>query len=86
MVEHGALSAVHDSWDGRRVRLGDFRPPCAVDKVALLDSRSRTATWEAIGPTRIRSVPRATVAASVRIVPATAVTSSTKVLADVRSS
>ena len=58
VVEYGALSAVHDSADGHRLRLGDFRAPCAVDKVAILDAGRYTATWEAIGITRVRWVPR----------------------------
>lgn len=58
VVESGALSAVHDSADGRRLRLGEFRAPCAVDKVAVLDSGRHTATWEAVGRTRVRRVPR----------------------------
>ena len=59
VVESGGLRAVHESGEGRRLRLGDFRAPCAVDKVALLDTGAYTSTWEAIDRTRIRSIPRA---------------------------
>jgi CRP/FNR family transcriptional regulator, cyclic AMP receptor protein len=58
VVERGTLCAVHETADGRRVRLGYFDAPRAVDKVALLDSGTHTATWEAVGRTTVRRVPK----------------------------
>ena len=57
-VEEGTLEAVHVTADGRRLRLGTFRGPCAVDKVALLDGGTHTATFEALGGARVRYIPR----------------------------
>lgn len=44
VVESGALAAVRDTADGRRIRFGTFVAPCAVDKVALLDGGLHTAS------------------------------------------
>jgi CRP/FNR family transcriptional regulator, cyclic AMP receptor protein len=70
VVERGALAAIHDGADGRRVRLGDFHGPCAVDKVAVLDAGHHTATWTAVGTTVLRLVSRDEVLALVDDVPA----------------
>ncbi|MEQ7124245.1 Crp/Fnr family transcriptional regulator [Actinopolymorpha sp. B11F2] len=70
VVESGALTAFHDSTQGRRVNLGDFHAPCAVDKAAVLDRGGHTATWQASGTTRLRRFPRDEVLALVDDVPA----------------
>ncbi|MEU9687593.1 Crp/Fnr family transcriptional regulator [Amycolatopsis japonica] len=57
VVENGTLTAVRDTADGRRLRLGEFPAPCAVDKVAVLDIGDHTATWSAATRTRLRFVP-----------------------------
>ena len=57
VVESGALAAVRDTAGGRRLRLGQFAAPCAVDKVAVLDTGGHTATWTAATRARLRFVP-----------------------------
>ncbi|MBF9135437.1 Crp/Fnr family transcriptional regulator [Plantactinospora sp. S1510] len=57
VVEAGTLTGVHETADGRRLRLGEFRAPCAVDKSAVLDSGGYTATWVAATRVRYRLVP-----------------------------
>jgi CRP/FNR family cyclic AMP-dependent transcriptional regulator len=58
VVESGALAACHERADGRRVSLGIYDAPCAVDKAAVLDSGGYTATWRAVGRTLVRRIPR----------------------------
>lgn len=70
VVETGALTAMYDTVDGRRMRLGEYRAPCAVDKAAVLDAGGHTATWVAARPSRLRLVPRAEVHAVLDDVPA----------------
>ncbi|MEO3924078.1 Crp/Fnr family transcriptional regulator [Micromonosporaceae bacterium B7E4] len=57
VVEAGTLIGVHDTADGKRLRLGDFAGPCAVDKSAVLDGGGHTATWLAATVLRYRLVP-----------------------------
>lgn len=57
VVESGMLVAVHDAADGRRITLGDFPAPCAVDKSAVLDAGGYTATWTAATRSTIRFLP-----------------------------
>ncbi len=57
VVESGTLTATHDTADGRRLRLGEFPAPCAVDKAAVLDGGGHTATWSAATRARLRFVP-----------------------------
>lgn len=57
VVEAGTLSAVRERDDGRRLRLGEFAAPCAVDKAAVLDGGGHTATWLAGTRVRVRLVP-----------------------------
>ncbi|GAA3755415.1 Crp/Fnr family transcriptional regulator [Plantactinospora mayteni] len=57
VVEAGTLTGVHDTADGKRLRLGDFTAPCAVDKSAVLDGGGHTATWLAATVLRYRLVP-----------------------------
>lgn len=59
VVASGALLATHETAGGRRLRLGEFGGPCAVDKVAVLDGRGYSATWQAASPSRLRLVPAA---------------------------
>lgn len=59
VVERGALTAAYDTLDGRRLRLGEFRAPCAVDKTAMLDGSGHTATWHAATRADIRLIPAA---------------------------
>jgi CRP/FNR family transcriptional regulator, cyclic AMP receptor protein len=70
VVESGTLSATHDTAGGRRLRLGEFPAPCAVDKAAVLDGRGHTATWSAATRARVRLVPAADVLAVIDDVPA----------------
>jgi CRP/FNR family cyclic AMP-dependent transcriptional regulator len=56
VVETGTLIAAYDSASGRRLRLGRFPAPCAVDKVAVLDGSGHTATWSAATQARLRFV------------------------------
>jgi CRP-like cAMP-binding protein len=42
VVERGALTASHSTAGGRRLRLGRFAAPCAVDKAAVLDGGGHT--------------------------------------------
>lgn len=57
VVESGTLTAVRDTVGGRRLQLGQFPAPCAVDKVAVLDTGGHTATWLAATQARLRFVP-----------------------------
>lgn len=57
VVETGTLTAVRDTAAGRRLRLGEFAGPCAVDKSAVLGTGGYTATWLAATRTRLRRVP-----------------------------
>ncbi|AVT32550.1 MULTISPECIES: Crp/Fnr family transcriptional regulator [unclassified Plantactinospora] len=57
VVEAGTLTGVHETADGKRLRLGDFVGPCAVDKSAVLDGGGYTATWLAATVLRYRLVP-----------------------------
>ncbi|MEQ4301732.1 Crp/Fnr family transcriptional regulator [Plantactinospora sp. B6F1] len=57
VVQAGILTGVHDTADGKRLRLGDFAGPCAVDKSAVLDGGGYTATWLAATVLRYRLVP-----------------------------
>jgi CRP/FNR family transcriptional regulator len=59
VVEAGALSAVRETADGRRLRLGEFAATCAVDKSAVLGAGEYTATWLAATRVRLRLVPAA---------------------------
>lgn len=70
VVETGSLTAVHETTGGRRLRLGEFAAPCAVDKVAVLDRGGYSATWLAVSRSRLRFVPAAEVLAVVDDVPA----------------
>lgn len=57
VVETGTLTATRDTSGGRRLRLGQFPGPCAVDKAAVLDGGGHTATWSAATRARLRLVP-----------------------------
>ncbi|MEO3745028.1 Crp/Fnr family transcriptional regulator [Plantactinospora sp. B5E13] len=57
VLEAGALTAVHETADGRRLRLGEFTGPCAVDKSAVLDGGRHTATWLAATTVHCRMLP-----------------------------
>jgi CRP/FNR family cyclic AMP-dependent transcriptional regulator len=59
VVESGALTAVRETADGHRLRLGEFPAPCTVDKAAVLGAGRHTATWSAAARARIRLVPAA---------------------------
>ncbi|MFK0251907.1 Crp/Fnr family transcriptional regulator [Amycolatopsis azurea] len=69
VVESGTLTAVRDTADGRRLRLGQFPAPCAVDKVAVLDAGAHTATWSAATRARLRLVPAAELSALIDDLP-----------------
>jgi CRP/FNR family transcriptional regulator, cyclic AMP receptor protein len=70
VVETGALTATREHVDGRRLRLGEFPAPCAVDKVAVLDGGGYSATWIATVPSAVLLVPASAVRAVVEDVPA----------------
>lgn len=57
VVELGALTASHESADGRRFRFGERTAPCAVDKVAVLDGGTHTAMWQTSERSRLRLLP-----------------------------
>ncbi|MGI5211852.1 Crp/Fnr family transcriptional regulator [Plantactinospora sp. CA-290183] len=59
VVQAGVLTALHETADGRRLRLGEFVGPCAVDKSAVLDGSGHTATWQAATLVRCRLIPAA---------------------------
>ncbi|MBO2448890.1 Crp/Fnr family transcriptional regulator [Actinomadura barringtoniae] len=56
VVEDGSLTGVHETEQGRRLRLGEFAAPCAVDKAAVLGAGTYTATWTATVPSRLRLI------------------------------
>ncbi len=58
VVEAGALTAVRETADGQRLRLGHFAAPCAVDKAAVLDAAGHTATWIAATRSQLRLIRR----------------------------
>jgi CRP/FNR family transcriptional regulator, cyclic AMP receptor protein len=70
VVETGGVTATHETAAGRRVRLGEFPAPCAVDKAAVLDGGGHTATWVASARSRVRLLPAAELFALVDDVPA----------------
>lgn len=70
VVESGALTATYDTIGGRRLRLGEFPAPCAVDKTAVLDAAGHTATWTAATRSRVRLIPAGDVLAVIDDVPA----------------
>ncbi|MCP2169032.1 Crp/Fnr family transcriptional regulator [Goodfellowiella coeruleoviolacea] len=57
VVVAGALTALHDTAEGRRLRLGEFPAPCTVDKAAVLDGSGHSATWISTCRTRLRLLP-----------------------------
>lgn len=70
VVETGGVTATHETASGRRLRLGEFPAPCAVDKAAVLDGAGHTATWLTTARSRVRLVPAAELFALVDDVPA----------------
>lgn len=69
IVETGGLTAVHETAQGHRRRLGEFPAPCAVDKAAVLDGGGHTATWLATSRSRLRLLPAAELLALIDDVP-----------------
>ncbi|MCK2240299.1 MULTISPECIES: Crp/Fnr family transcriptional regulator [unclassified Crossiella] len=59
VLRTGTLTATRDTADGRRLRLGEFRAPCAVDKTAVLDGGGHTATWTAATRVQVLLIPAA---------------------------
>ncbi|AUH42749.1 Crp/Fnr family transcriptional regulator [Streptomyces sp. CMB-StM0423] len=55
----GRVAATVVSAGGRVVRVGAWAGPCALDKVAVIDDRGHTATYTALTPCTVRSLPRA---------------------------
>jgi CRP/FNR family transcriptional regulator, cyclic AMP receptor protein len=70
VVESGTLTATRDTPTGRRLRLGQFPAPCAVDKAAVLDGGGHTATWSAATRARLRFVPADDLATLIDDIPA----------------
>lgn len=54
----GRVAATVVSAAGRVVRIGAWPGPCALDKVAVIDGRGHTATFTALTPCTVRSLPR----------------------------
>ncbi|MCW3814944.1 Crp/Fnr family transcriptional regulator [Micromonospora sp. DR5-3] len=57
VLQHGTLSAGYHTVDGALVRFGAVTGPCLVDKAAVLDAGTHTATWTTVDACRIRLVP-----------------------------
>lgn len=70
VVESGTLTAVRETADGHRLRLGEFPAPCTVDKAAVLGAGRYTATWLTATRAKIRLVPAGDLLALVDEVPA----------------
>ena len=70
VVETGGVVATRETAAGRRLRLGEFPAPCAVDKSAVLDGGGHTATWIARDRSRVRRLPAAEFIALLDDVPA----------------
>jgi CRP/FNR family transcriptional regulator len=70
VVESGTLTAVHETADGHRLRLGEFAAPCTVDKAAVLGTGRHTATWSAATRATVRLVPAADLRTLIDEVPA----------------
>jgi CRP/FNR family transcriptional regulator, cyclic AMP receptor protein len=70
VVESGGVTATRDTAAGRRLRLGEFPAPCAVDKAAVLDGGGHTATWLTSARSRVRLLPATELFALVDDVPA----------------
>jgi CRP/FNR family transcriptional regulator len=70
IVEAGGVVATRETASGRRLRLGEFPAPCAVDKSAVLDGGGHTATWIARDRCLIRRLPAAEFLALLDDVPA----------------
>ncbi|MGW0523121.1 Crp/Fnr family transcriptional regulator [Crossiella sp. NPDC003009] len=69
VVRTGTLTASRDTADGRRLRLGEFAGPCAVDKTAVLDGGGHTATWTAATRAELLLLPAAELLALLEDVP-----------------
>jgi CRP/FNR family cyclic AMP-dependent transcriptional regulator len=70
VIETGEVVAIRETASGRRLRLGEFPAPCAVDKSAVLDGGGHTATWVARNRCRVRRLPAAEFLALLDDVPA----------------
>jgi CRP/FNR family transcriptional regulator len=70
VVETGALTAIRETADGQRLRLGEFPAPCAIDKAAVLGSGTHTATWVAAARSQLRLIPAAELFTIIDDVPA----------------
>jgi CRP/FNR family transcriptional regulator len=70
VVETGALTAIRETADGQRLRLGEFPAPCAIDKAAVLGSGTHTATWITAARSQIRLIPAAALFTIIDDVPA----------------
>jgi len=58
LLLRGSAAATTTTAAGRVVRFGNFVGPCALDKVAVIDGRGHTATFTALTPCAVRSLPR----------------------------
>jgi CRP/FNR family transcriptional regulator len=58
LLLRGRVCASTVTSHGRMLRLGAWRAPCALDKIAVLDGRGHTATLHTQEPSSVRSVSR----------------------------
>ena len=58
LLLRGHVVATATTSAGRIIRFGDFAAPCALDKIAVIDGRGHTATFTALTPCSVRSLPR----------------------------
>jgi len=58
LLLRGSVAASVTTSAGRVVRFGNFVAPCVLDKVAVIDGGSHTATFTALTPCVVRSLPR----------------------------
>jgi CRP/FNR family transcriptional regulator, cyclic AMP receptor protein len=58
LLLRGRVAATVTTSVGRVVHFGNFVAPCALDKVAVIDSGGHTATLTALTPCAVRSLPR----------------------------
>jgi len=70
VVESGTLTALRETADGHRLRLGEYPAPRTVDKAAVLGAGRYTATWRAATRATVRFVPAGDLRALIDEVPA----------------
>ncbi|SCK10196.1 Crp/Fnr family transcriptional regulator [Streptomyces sp. WMMB 322] len=69
LLLRGRVAATAATRSGRVVRFGEWSGPCALDKVAVIDGHGHTATFTALTPCSIRTLPRDRFLAAIDDVP-----------------